>query len=289
MGKKGYKRRPKRRPKTTLGLVLVLIITVATTAGWIPIQHLPDELQAYLPRQEQTYKKLTVKAARHPDEQLAASVLTPAVRAQLHSQRITFNGAGAWLINHNQTDLQANVSTAPYVHLAPLDDLGRPGVANALLNRTSRQYRNRQETGMDRKIEPLGWHQVNLSGPYQVLYNRGHSIGYALAGRITSFDASEANRQNITTQTAWANQASNGDDQNTGQNYYETLVRRAQDQNKLVRYRVTPVYDGSALLPAGNHLEAKSRDDSLEFNVFIPNVQPGITINYQTGQASPMK
>lgn len=225
----------------------------------------------------------------HPNESLASSVLTANVVKQLGTNSVRFNGNGAFILNDNKTDLNAKVSSAPYVQLAKQDSLGRAGVANALLTKASRQYQSRDQTGNSRQMQPVGWHQLSIGGNYKMLYNRGHSIGYALAGSVRGFDASEANPQNITPQTAWANQASNGNDSNTGQNYYETQVRRAQDNRKTVRYRVTPVYDGDNLVPSGSHLEAKSSDGSLEFNVFVPNVEPGVVINYSTGYAKVAK
>ena len=225
----------------------------------------------------------------HPNESLASSVLTANVVKQLGTNSVRFNGNGAFILNDNKTDLNAKVSSAPYVQLAKQDSLGRAGVANALLTKASRQYQSRDQTGNSRQMQPVGWHQLSIGGNYKMLYNRGHSIGYALAGSVRGFDASEANPQNITAQTAWANQASNGNDSNTGQNYYETQVRRAQDNSKTVRYRVTPVYDGDNLVPSGSHLEAKSSDGSLEFNVFVPNVEPGVVINYSTGYAKVAK
>ena len=225
----------------------------------------------------------------HPNESLASSVLTANVVKQLGTNNVRFNGNGAFILNDNKTDLNAKVGSAPYVQLAKQDSLGRAGVANALLTKASRQYQSRDQTGNSRQMQPVGWHQLSIGGNYKMLYNRGHSIGYALAGSVRGFDASEANPQNITAQTAWANQASNGSDSNTGQNYYETQVRRAQDNRKTVRYRVTPVYDGDNLVPSGSHLEAKSSDGSLEFNVFVPNVEPGVVINYSTGYAKVAK
>ncbi|WP_373892279.1 DNA/RNA non-specific endonuclease [Weissella confusa] len=225
----------------------------------------------------------------HPNESLASSVLTANVVKQLGTNSVRFNGNGAFILNNNKTDLNAKVSSAPYVQLAKQDSLGRAGAANALLTKASRQYQSRDQTGNSRQMEPVGWHQLSIGGNYKMLYNRGHSIGYALAGSVRGFDASEANPQNITAQTAWANQASNGNDSNTGQNYYETQVRRAQDNRKTVRYRVTPVYDGDNLVPSGSHLEAKSSDGSLEFNVFVPNVEPGVVIDYSTGYAKVAK
>ncbi|SCB94425.1 DNA/RNA non-specific endonuclease [Weissella bombi] len=225
----------------------------------------------------------------HPSESLSKTVLTEDVVTQLNASKATFNKTGSYIINDDKTDLNANVRVAPYVQLSSQDAQGRPGVANAFLNKSSRQYRSRTETGNSKTIDPVGWQQATIGGTYRTLYNRGHLIGYALAGNIKSFDPSEANPQNIATQTAWANQASNGNDANTGQNYYETQVRRALDRNEQVRYRVTPVYIGNNLVPSGNHMEAKSSDGQLQFNVFVPNVQPGVKIDYATGASTLVK
>lgn len=219
-----------------------------------------------------------------PNQKLASSVLTDSVKQQLGGS-ITYNGHGAFIINNNQNDLNARIASAPYA-TDEVDNLGRPHIGNAWLNKTCRQYKNREQTGNGRTDwKPAGFHQLSgLPGEYKHAYDRGHLLGYALVGGIRGFNASESNPANVATQTAWANEARSAN--STGQNYYEGLVRKALDQNKQVRYRVTDIYDGNNLVPAGAHIEAKSSDGSLEFNVFVPNVQNNIRINYATGYAT---
>lgn len=219
-----------------------------------------------------------------PNQKLASSVLADSVKQQLGGS-ITYNGHGAFIINDNQNDLNAQIASAPYA-TDEVDNLGRPHIGNAWLNKTCRQYKNREQTGNGRTDwKPAGFHQLSgLPGEYKHAYDRGHLLGYALVGGIRGFNASESNPANVATQTAWANEARSAD--STGQNYYEGLVRKALDQNKQVRYRVTDIYDGNNLVPSGAHIEAKSSDGSLEFNVFVPNVQNNIRINYATGYAT---
>ena len=219
-----------------------------------------------------------------PNQKLASSVLTDSVKQQLGGS-ITYNGHGAFIINNNQNDLNGQIASAPYA-TDEVDNLGRPHIGNAWLNKTCRQYKNREQTGNGRTDwKPAGFHQLSgLPGEYKHAYDRGHLLGYALVGGIRGFNASESNPANVATQTAWANEARSAD--STGQNYYEGLVRKALDQNKQVRYRVTDIYDGNNLVPSGAHIEAKSSDGSLEFNVFVPNVQNNIRINYATGYAT---
>lgn len=227
----------------------------------------------------------TDKSGKTITEQLANSVMTAAVKSQL-GNNIQYNGHGAFIINNNQSTLNANVNVAPYA-TNEVDKMGRPTVGNAFLNKTCRQYKNRQETGNGAsEWKPKGFHQLsNLKGGYTHAYDRGHLLGYALVGGIKGFNASESNPKNIATQTAWANEARDKD--NTGQNYYEGIVRKALDQGKEVRYQVQDVYDGNNIVPSGAHIQAKSKDGSVNFNVFVPNVQSNIKINYATGIAQP--
>lgn len=170
---------------------------------------------------------------------------------------------------------EAEYITEPFERYSPLDRLGRCSVAYANVCRDLMPTEERGEIG---SIKPTGWVQQKYEGiveskpPY--LYNRCHLIAYCLA-------AENANELNLITGTRYMNVK--------GMLPFEERVAKYLDQNDHhVLYRVTPVFTGKNLLADGVLIEAYSVEDSgagICFCVYCYNVQPGIEIDYRTGES----
>lgn len=153
---------------------------------------------------------------------------------------------------------------------SPLDDLGRCGVTDACVGV---EIMPTEERGAIGQLKPAGWHTVKydcVDGKY--LYNRCHLIGFQLSGE-------NANERNLITGTRYLNVE--------GMLPFENLVAEyVKETNHHVRYRVTPVYQGEELLARGVTMEAQSvEDDAISFYVFCYNAQPGVEIDYLTGES----
>ena len=162
-------------------------------------------------------------------------------------------------------------TTEAFEHYSELDFLGRCGVAYANI---CKELMPTEERGQIGSVKPSGWHTVKYNGIVDgnYLYNRCHLIGFQLAGE-------NANEKNLITGTRYMNV--------DGMLPFENMVADyVQKTDHHVLYRVTPIFDGDNLVASGVQMEAASvEDDSIRFNVFVYNIQPGITIDYSTGDS----
>ena len=184
-----------------------------------------------------------------------------------------YSGEAYVTINENKPNFTDEDYTKDTFELySDLDILNRAGVAFAKVSKETMPTEERGSIGM---IKPTGWHTVKydiVSGKY--LYNRCHLIGYQLTGE-------NANEKNLITCTRQMNTGAMLDFENEVANYID-------ETNNHVLYRVTPIYVDNNLLASGVEIEASSVEDKcgeICFNVYIYNVQDGITIDYTNGDS----
>ena len=176
-------------------------------------------------------------------------------------------------INGNEPDFSSSdLTEEAFETYSALDSLGRCGTAYANVGVELMPTEDRGDIG---QVKPSGWHTVKydcVDGKY--LYNRCHLIGYQLTGE-------NANEENLITGTRYLNVE--------GMLPFENMVADyVQETENHVLYRVTPIYEGSDLVARGVQMEALSVEDQgagICFNVYVYNVQPGVTIDYATGDS----
>ncbi len=176
-------------------------------------------------------------------------------------------------INGNEPSfLDGEMTTSSYEVYSPLDELGRCGAASACVGVDLMPTEDRGSIG---QVKPTGWQTVKydcVDGKY--LYNRCHLIGYQLTGE-------NANKQNLITGTRYLNVEGMLPFENTVADY-------VKETDNHVLYRVCPVYEGDNLVAGGVTMEARSVEDNGEgvsFHVYVYNVQPGVEIDYATGES----
>ena len=184
-----------------------------------------------------------------------------------------FSGQPYVVLYDNQPDFsEEELSTTAFESYGNLDALGRCTVAYANLGQ---ELMPTEERGNIGQIKPSGWQTVkydSVDGKY--LYNRCHLIGYQLSGE-------NANEKNLITGTRYMNVE--------GMLPFENMVADyIKETGNHVLYRVTPFFDGDNLLANGVQMEALSVEDKGEgicFHVYVYNSQPGIHIDYATGDS----
>jgi hypothetical protein len=193
-------------------------------------------------------------------------------------------------VNGNKSNFTANDLKSKedyWTIFSKRDSLGRALEANAKLSPTIyREVKQISRPRIPAGNDPVGWkydghsnnRNISFEGEKTALYNRSHLIAWR-------FIADAGSMENLVTGTRAFN--------TPGMTEYEQKVADIlYYKNYHVRYRVTPIYKGSELLPRGMQMMAKSIEDngkSLDYNVYVFNVQPGVILDYATGQNSDEK
>lgn len=182
---------------------------------------------------------------------------------------------GYVFINNNEPEFtEDEYTTDAFEAYSPLDYLGRCGPAYACLGRELMPTEDRESIS---HIYPSGWQSVQ----YDIveggsLYNRSHLIGFQMSGE-------NDNEENLITGTRYMNA-------HVMLPFENLVADYIKDTGNHVLYRVTPVFEGSNLVASGVQMEALSVEDGgadICFNVYIYNIQPGIEIDYATGDNWP--
>lgn len=173
--------------------------------------------------------------------------------------------------NNRPSFSDKDLTGEPFEHYSDLDELGRCGTAFANVGPETLPQEERGPIG---EVHPSGWQVANyhdlIEGNY--LYNRCHLIAFSLTGE-------NANEKNLITGTRYLN--------TEGMQPFELKVLdyvRASGNHVL--YRVTPVFEGDNLVASGVEMEALSLEDrgaGISFHIYAYNVQPGVIIDYRTG------
>lgn len=184
-----------------------------------------------------------------------------------------FNNEPYVIINNNIPAFsKSDYTTTSYESYGELDYLGRCATCISCISKDTMPTEERGSIG---SVKPTGWKTVkynNVDGKY--LYNRCHLIGYQLT-------AENANERNLITGTRYLN--------TEGMLPFENDVAEyVKSTDNHVLYRVTPIFKSNELIARGVQIEAYSIEDEgkgICFNVYCYNNQPGIEIDYKTGNS----
>ena len=180
-----------------------------------------------------------------------------------------------WVIVNNNVPYfsESEITTDSFESYSSLDALGRCGVCWASIG-ADLMPADGEGRGDISTIKPSGWVNAKydfVKGGY--VYNRCHLIGWQLT-------AENANKENLITGTRYMNI--------NGMLPFENLVADyIKDTGNHVMYRVTPDFVDDELVCRGVLMEGYSVEDNgdgILYCVYCYNVQPGVSINYMTGE-----
>ena len=198
----------------------------------------------------------------------------PAVAPSISLDEVpAYSGEAFAVLNANMPLFtEEDYTTESYEFYEELDAWNRCTYTMACIGRDLMPTEDRGNIG---QVKPTGWVTAKydfVDGKY--LYNRCHLIGFQLTGE-------NANERNLITGTRYMNV--------DGMLPFENMVADyVKETGNHVLYRVVPVFDGENLVASGVTMEAWSVEDEGEgicFYVYVYNVQPGVEIDYLSGES----
>ncbi len=291
----------KKFPKFIITTVFSYLLVSSLIFGWAMIEVIrnPEEYtttqsnETVIESQEYLYEALSNEQSTVTDTQLdvdSSSDITSNTSTDIPSTYYTnetlnitskivlsdilpFSDKPYVVLNNNQPYFDSSdYTTDSFEYYSSLDNQGRCSVVYACIGKDIMPTGERGETG---QIKPTGWHTVKydiVDGKF--LYNRCHLIGWQLTGETS-------NERNLITGTRYLNIQ--------GMLPFENMVADyIKETENHVLYRVTPYFEKNNLLAHGVQIEAYSVEDGGEgicFNVFCYNAQPGVTIDYPSGNS----
>ncbi|GAD16296.1 DNA/RNA non-specific endonuclease [Lentilactobacillus otakiensis] len=261
---KKYHKNYKRQKHTTAWKTVIAAIVIL--AGmWVGIGQQPNELTTFVSNISSSLFH-TTKSVK--TDQLA--------KLDYHS------GDPSYIfVNHNKAQLNPDSWKTNKVIYSNLDNFNRTSTGN-LAYLESRNVVS-DENRVRQYVKPTAWHQKFIDG--QPIINRGHLIAYSISGGISAsgqynpndVSGDQNNPKNLFTQTSFSNQRV--------QTIFESKIRESLRRGNKVIFFAKPIFRGNELMARGIHLEAISTNKSLNFNVYLFNVQPNIQFDYATGRS----
>ena len=287
------KKKKKQKQPSGCGFALVMLVLLSlfvAVAYWKPAINVPETLQKpveeWADRAEEQWEKIRDLLSEKfsaltelvPEKDAGfreETAETPEEAAVITMDSLPeYAGEPYVILYENQPAFteEERTCTQSYEAYSEMDLLGRCGVAKACVGTDLMPTEERGSIGM---VKPSGWHTVRyddlVDGNY--LYNRCHLIGYQLSGE-------NANEMNLITGTRYLNVK--------GMLPFENQVADyVRETGNHVLYRVTPDFRNVELVARGVQIEAWSAEDHGEgvcFHVYCYNNQPGVAINYATGE-----
>ncbi|MGN0256257.1 MAG: DNA/RNA non-specific endonuclease [Chordicoccus sp.] len=277
------KRRKSGRRGQARAVRMIVFLVILLIAG---LALHPSDKRTATPESttESVAEHTAAPTAAPADSQTAEPTAAPADQAQAQTQAAgtsfqlsdvpAYAGAPYVAVNNNVPYFSDSDLTAiSFEQYGDLDSLGRCTAAYASIGQDLMPTEKRGDIS---SVKPTGWHYVKYDGiDGKYLYNRCHLIGYQLT-------AENANEKNLITGTRYMNVE--------GMEPFENMTADyIKESGNHVLYRVTPIFEGNNLVASGVLMEGKSVEDNgagVLFCVYCYNVQPGITIDYATGDSS---